>query len=73
MKTVDKIIVRIYTIKIKGNPMLTRHEMVILKRAQKKLMDFADIATKQKNFQQAKMLEDESAVLYKVIAIFENK
>lgn len=53
--------------------MLTRHEMVILKRAQKKLMDFADIATKQKNFQQAKMLEDESAVLYKVIAIFENK
>lgn len=53
--------------------MLNENEMAILKRGQKKLMDFANIATNQKNFQQAKMLEEESIVLYKVIAILEDK
>lgn len=47
--------------------------MVILKRAQKKLYDLSQIAYNQKKIDAAKKLDEESAVLRKVIAIFEEK
>lgn len=52
--------------------MITRHEMVILKRAQRKLFDLAQLAEKQERMSTAKQLDEESAVLRKVISYFED-
>ena len=52
--------------------MVTRHDLVIIKKAQRQLANLSKVAEKMKKFEAAKDLEDQSAVLFKVISYFED-
>ena len=52
--------------------MITRHEMVLLKKIQRQLSELAKLAEKHDKPDTVKHLNEESAVVGKVIAYFED-